>query len=180
MLLNLPHLDGLDLHGDERAQGPAPFAALFTQARQKGLATKAHAGELAGPESMQTIIDTLHLTRIEHGLTASEDEALMARLVAEGITLDLCPSSNLKLRVVENISAYPIRQLYEQGVRVTVNTDNPTILGVTLNSELQLLVDRFGFSPADLARLQINAFQAALISPPTREAILAEIDKLFN
>lgn len=91
VVLNLPGLDGLDLHGDERVQGPAPFAHLFAEARQKGLATKAHAGELAGPDSLQAVMETLQLTRIEHGVTAIQDEGLMSRLVTEAVTLDMCP-----------------------------------------------------------------------------------------
>lgn len=178
-VLHLPGLDGLDLHGDERVQGPAPFAHLFGQARQNGLATKAHAGELAGPASLQAVIETLQLTRIEHGVTAIQDEGLMARLVAGAVTLDMCPTSNLKLRVVEDKTAYPIRQLHQRGIRVTVSTDNPTILGCTLSDELYLLSEHFGFAPADLAQVQANAIQAALIPAATRAALLAELDRVL-
>lgn len=178
-VLNLPGLDGLDLHGDERVQGPAPFAPLFSEARQKGLATKAHAGELAGPTSLQTIIETLHLTRVEHGVTAIQDEALMSRVVAEAVTLDMCPTSNLKLQVVKDRTTYPIRQFHQRGIRVTVSTDNPTVLGCTLSDELQLLREHFGFSPADLAQVQVNAFQAALLPAVTRAELLAELDRFL-
>lgn len=178
-ILNLPGLAGLDLHGDENAQGPAPFARLFAQAKQCGLATKAHAGELAGPDSLATIIDTLHLTRIEHGVTAIQDERLMARLANEAITLDLCPTSNFKLRVVEDIITYPLKQFQQRGIRVTVSTDNPTILGCTLTDELHLLLRSGGLSLQDLAQLQINAFQAAIIPPARRSEILAEIDHIL-
>jgi adenosine deaminase len=129
---------------------------------------------------MQEIIDTLRLTRIEHGVTAMADEGLMSRLVAEAITLDMCPTSNLKLRVVEDITAYPIRQFHQRGIRVTVSTDNPTILGCSLTSELHLLVERFGFSLYDLAQLQINAFQAALMPAAMRAEILAELDQFLG
>ncbi len=178
-LLDLSELDGLDLHGDERIQGPVPFVQLFAQARQRGLALKAHAGELAGPQSLQAVIDTLQLTRIEHGVTAIEDERLMSRLIAENITLDMCPTSNIKLRVIEDMAAYPIKQFYQRGIRVTVNTDNPTILGCSLTDELQLLVDHFSFSYHDLAQLQVNAFQAALMPAARRVEILTELDKLL-
>ncbi|MCQ3972504.1 MAG: adenosine deaminase [Anaerolineae bacterium] len=175
-VLHLPELDGLDLHGDENAQGPAPFAPLFAQARQRGLATKAHAGELAGPQSMADIIDTLQLSRIEHGVRAMADEGLMTRLVSQAITLDMCPTSNLKLRVVDDPAAYPIRQFHQRGIRVTVNTDNPTLLGCSLTDELHLLVDCFGFSLHDLAQLQSNAFEVALIPAATRAQLLAEVE----
>lgn len=178
VILNLPGLAGLDLHGDERSQGPAPFAPLFALARQAGLATKAHAGELAGPPSMQAILDTLQLTRIEHGIRAIEDPGLMSRLAAETITLDLCPTSNIKLRVVEDRAVYPIKQFHEHGIHITVSTDNPTILGCSLTSELHLLTEHFGFSLRDLAQLQANAFQAALIPESSRAEFLAELDAI--
>jgi adenosine deaminase len=125
---------------------------------------------------MQNIIDTLQLNRIEHGVRAIEDEALMARLAAETITLDMCPTSNIKLRVVEDIEAYPIRQFYERSIRVTVSTDNPTILGCSLSDELQLLVEQWGFAFRDLIQLQRNAFEVALIHPAKRAEILAELE----
>ena len=178
-ILNLPKLDGLDLHGDENTQGPAPFADLFAQARQRGLATKAHAGELAGPQSLQDTIDTLQLTRIEHGVRAIEDEGIMSRLVTQAITLDMCPTSNIKLRVVEDLAAYPIRQFHLRGIHITVNTDNPTILGCSLTDELHLLVERFDFSLRDLAQLQSNAFRVALIPAAKRAELLAELDNIL-
>lgn len=179
-ILNLPGLAGVDLHGDEKVQGPAPFAHLFAQARQRGLATKAHAGELAGPPSMQATLDTLQVTRIEHGIRAIEDDGLMSRLAAQAITLDLCPTSNIKLRVVEDEVAYPIKQFHQRGIRITVSTDNPTILGCSLTGELNLLAEHFGFSLHDLAQLQANAFQAALIPAARRAELLAELDSITS
>lgn len=175
-ILDLPHLDGLDLHGGETVQGASPFRDLFARARERGLAIKAHAGELAGPSLMQDTMDTLQVTRIEHGVRAIEDEQLMARLVDQAITLDMCPTSNVKLRVVENAAAHPIRRFHERGVRVTVSTDNPTILGCSLTDELYSLVHELGFAPSDLADLQRNAFRVALVTPAERAGILAEID----
>jgi adenosine deaminase len=124
-------------------------------------------------------METLQLTRIEHGVTAILDEGLMSRLVTDAVTLDMCPTSNLKLRVVEDRAAYPIRQFHEWGIRVTVSTDNPTVLGCTLSDELQLLSEHFGFSPSDLVQVQANAFQVALIPVATRAELLAELDRVL-
>lgn len=179
-IFKTPNLDGLDLHGHEALQKPAPFAPIFIQAKQNGLLTKAHAGEHAGPQSIRDALDHLQVTRIEHGATAIWDEALMDRLAIEEITLDMCPSSNLKLRVVENIATHPIREFHQRGIRVTVNTDDPTLFGCTLSGELNLLAEKLHFSPCDLAQLQVNAFQVAKIPATTREAILAEIEQLLN
>ncbi len=178
-VLHLPGIDGVDLHGDETGQAPARFAALFAQARQQGLATKAHAGELAGPQIMEDTIDTLGLSRVEHGVRAIEDEGLLSRLIAEGITLDMCPTSNAKLGVVRDIAAHPIHQFHQRGIRVTVSTDNPTILGCNLTDELHLLVECLGFSQHDLAQLQVNAFRVALMPATRRAEILAEIERVL-
>jgi adenosine deaminase len=104
----------------------------------------------------------------------------MARLVNQAITLDMCPTSNLKLRVVDDLAAYPIKQFHQRGIRVTVNTDNPTILGCSLTDELHLLVHCFGFSLHDLAQLQSNAFQIALIPAVRRAELLAEVEHVWS
>jgi adenosine deaminase len=102
------------------------------------------------------------------------------RLIAAGITLDLCPTSNVKLGVVRSLGEHPIRTLYQHGVRVTVNTDDPTIFGCSLTSELQALIDHLGFSLVDIAHLQVNAFRVATLPPNIRAEILAEIGDLVG
>ena len=178
-VVDLPGLDGVDLHGDENAQGPEAFAPLFAEADRRGLMVKAHAGELAGPLSMWNTIDTLRLHRIEHGVTAAADEQLLARLLDEVVTLDMCPTSNVKLGVISDAGAHPIGRLHRRGIRVTVSTDNPTVLGCRLTDELHLLVGALGFSTRDLVQVQRNAFQAARLPEVARTAILAELDALL-
>jgi adenosine deaminase len=173
-----PNIDGLDLHGDETVHGPAPFAPIFAHARELGWQIKAHAGELVGPHSICEALDTLHVTRIEHGTTAMHDEALQERLTAEGITLDMCPTSNVKLRVVERIESHPIRRFLQRGIRVTVNTDDPSAFGCTLTSELHTLVERLNFTLPELAQLQVNAFNVAKMPTAKRESIINEIETL--
>lgn len=177
-IVDLPNLSGVDLHGDENAQGPAAFARLFAEARRRGLVVKAHAGELAGPASMWETLDVLRVRRVEHGIAAMQDDQLVAMLVAEAVTLDMCLTSNVKLGLVAETAAHPIGRLHRRGVRVTVSTDNPTILGCSLTGELQLLHTTLGFAPADLAQVQRNAFQVARLPEATRKQILAEIDAL--
>ena len=177
-LFKTNNLDGLDLHGDERLNDPAPYARIFAQARDQGWLTKAHAGELLGPHSIGATLDHLHVKRIEHGTTAILSETLMERLATEEITLDLCPTSNFKLRVVDDLTQHPIREFYRRGINVTVSTDDPTLFGSTLTGELQLLAEQLNFSHSDLAQLQINAFNAADITPAERAPVLAEIESL--
>ncbi|MFQ5575696.1 MAG: adenosine deaminase [Anaerolineae bacterium] len=178
-VLGAANLDGLDLHGDETVQGPAPFADIFAQARQNGLMTKAHAGELVGPRSVADTLDLLRVTRIEHGTTAVHDAALMARLADEAITLDMCPWSNVRLRVVNRLADHPILEFHRRGIPVTINTDDPTLFGTSLTHELLSLVSQLRFSLADLAAVQANAFRAAAIPAATRAGLLAEIDDLL-
>ncbi|MEM7030101.1 MAG: adenosine deaminase family protein [Chloroflexota bacterium] len=172
------NLDGIDLHGDERLRKPQPFADIFAKAQAQGLMTKAHAGELIGPQSIWDALDHLHVKRIEHGATAIFDEDLMERLALQEVTLDLCPTSNLKLQVVDKITDHPIRYFHEHGIKVTVNSDDPTIFGCTLSQELTLLVKKLGFSPADLAQLQMNAFEVADMADSQRQAIRDELKTL--
>jgi adenosine deaminase len=177
-VLSAPGLDGVSLHGDETAQRTADFADAFAEARRRGLLTKAHAGELMGPGSVVKALDLLGVARIEHGVRAIEDDALLERLATEGVTLDVCPWSNVRLRVVRDLLAHPIRRLHERGVRVTVNTDDPTVFGRTLSQEIVSLVDDLGFSPADAARLQANAFAVAAMPEAARDTALGEIEVL--
>ena len=177
-VLSAPGLDGLSLHGDETAQQTPVFVEAFAEARRRGLQTKAHAGELMGPASVAAALDLLGVTRIEHGVRAAEDDALVDRLAAEGVTLDVCPWSNVRLRVVKSLAAHPIRRLHERGVRLTINTDDPTVFGRTLSEELTSLVEDLGFTPVDLARFQSNAFAVAAMPAATRAALLAELTAL--
>ena len=94
------------------------------------------------------------------------------------MTLDVCPWSNVRLRVVKSLAAHPIRRLHERGVRLTINTDDPTVFGRTLSEELTSLVEDLGFTHADLARFQASAFAVAALPAATRAALLAELTGL--
>jgi adenosine deaminase len=179
-VLDAPALDGISLHGDETAQSIPHFVDAFAEARRRGLATKAHAGELMGPASVVQVLDLLGVRRIEHGVRAMEDPALVERLAAEAITLDVCPWSNVRLRVIRALAEHPMRRLHQRGVRVTVNTDDPTVFGRTLSQELASVVDDLGFSISDVARLQANAFAVADMPAAARDAVIAEIDALVR
>jgi adenine deaminase len=178
--LDAPGLGGIDLHGDEAVQSTARFREVFVEARRRGLATKAHAGELAGAASVAAALDLLGVQRIEHGVRAIEDDALVDRLAAEGVTLDTSPWSNVRLRVVGDLATHPIRRLHARGVRLTVSTDDPTVFGRSLTQELAGLVDTCGLSAAELAGLQVNAFEVAALPPEARTAVLREIAALVE
>lgn len=177
-VLNAP-IDGIDLHGPETPDSAKPYADIYAAARQRGLMTKAHAGEHQGPQSIADALDYLEVNRIEHGTRALEDEALLERIIEEQITFDMCPISNLKLCVVDDLATYPIPYYIERGVRLTVNTDDPTLFGNTLTDEILALIDVMGLSLTDVAELQKNAFHVAEIPDEKRHQILTEIDDLI-
>jgi adenine deaminase len=172
--------DGIDLHGTETSQSPKPYAEIFEHARERGFMTKAHAGELQGAPAVWEVCKHLKVPRIEHGTRAAEDDALVQYLIDEQITLDMCPTSNWKLRVVDDITTHPIKSFFQKGVRVTVNTDDPTYFGCSLTDELTLLVDKLGFTLPELAEVQKNAFRVVRIAEDERAAIFAEIDTLVR
>lgn len=126
------------LANDEVGHPPEPFAKAFRIATEAGLISAPHAGELVGPESVLGALDTLQARRIAHGVRAIEDPELVARLVAEQICLDVCPTSNLLLSVVPSLDAHPLKRLVEAGVRCTLNGDDPLLFGPGLLEEYVL------------------------------------------
>jgi adenosine deaminase len=173
--LEWKRLDGIDLHGYERIPLEAWTAEFWSQAREAGKHTKAHAGEFSGPESVREVLDTLHVQRIEHGVRSIEDPALVERLARGKIALDLCPISNLKLGVVPSLREHPIRSLIDAGVVCTVSTDDPIIFGNTLTQEYAVLASELGFSKRELAQVALNGFRIALCDP---SVVAAEVTQL--
>jgi adenosine deaminase len=151
---------------------------LWGRARSAGKATKAHAGEFGGPESVRQVLDELGVRRIEHGVRAIEDPALLVRLRDEGIALDVCPISNVKLRVVESFAAHPLRALLDAGVLCTVSSDDPISFGNSLTDEYVSLATHMGFSRSDLARIALNGFRVALCDSETLAPFRSELEAL--
>jgi adenosine deaminase len=139
------------LANDEVGHPPEPFAKAFRMATEAGLISAPHAGELVGAESVRGALDTLHARRIAHGVRAIEDPELVARLVAEQICLDVCPTSNLLLAVVPSLDAHPLKRLVEAGVRCTLNGDDPLLFGPGLLEEYQLARDVLDLTDDQLA-----------------------------
>src|SRR5438046_427666 len=128
----VPEVVGIGLGGPEEGFPPEPFAALFAEARRRGLHAAPHAGEAAGPASMRSALDALGAERIQHGVRAVEDLALLAELVERQIPLAVCPTSNLRLGVVPSLDAHPLRRLWDAGAIVPVNTDDPGCFATAL------------------------------------------------
>ncbi|NUQ37178.1 MAG: adenosine deaminase [Caldilineales bacterium] len=163
----------LGLGGNEVGAPPEPFAHAFAAARAGGLHSAPHAGETVGPESVWGSLRALGAERIGHGVRSSEDPALVAHLIEQQIPLEINPTSNLCLGVYADYAAHPLRRLWDLGAYVTVNSDDPPLFNTTLNQEYGVLIDQFGFGPAELEQISLNALRASFL-PPARKAALEE------
>ena len=132
---DVPGLVGFGVGGAEQGFPRSMFADQFARARAAGLHSVPHAGETTGPETIWDALQTLGAERIEHGISAVGDPRLLEHLVEHGIALDVCPTSNVALRVVPDLDAHPIRELVAAGVTVTVNSDDPPMFTTDLNTE---------------------------------------------
>ncbi|MGD0752128.1 MAG: adenosine deaminase [Anaerolineales bacterium] len=162
---------GIGLGGSEQRFPPEPFEKVYEQARRLGMHTTAHAGEAAGPESLWGAIHTLQVERIGHGVRAIEDEKLLAYLADTRLPLELCPLSNVRTGVVKSIDEHPARKLFERGLFITINSDDPKMFGNSLAEEYRVLEERLGFSRPELRSLILNAISAAWL-PPERKLVM--------
>lgn len=152
---------GIGMGGSEHLYPPEPFAEVFERARQMGLRTGAHAGEAAGADSVRATLQVLNVDRIGHGIRAIEDPATMDLLAEQRVPLEVCPLSNVATGVVADIESHPVRKLWDHGVMVTINTDDPGMFHNTLTEELVCLHEVFGFSADEIRRLTLNAIDAS-------------------
>lgn len=167
---------GWSIGGNEIGHPPEPFAPVFAAAREAGLGLMAHAGEVVGPSSVWGAIETLGVTRLGHGIRAAEDPALMAALRARGVVLDVCPSSNLLTGAVDTWAAHPLRRLYEAGVPVTINSDDPTFFATTLSEEYRRAILRLGLGVDDLCATVLTAARAGFLPPEQGAALAGRIE----
>ena len=167
---------GLD--SSEVGHPPAKFERVFAKAREEGFLIVAHAGEEGPPEYVWEALDLLKVNRIDHGVRSEEDKQLMARLIAEKMPLTVCPLSNLKLCVVNDMKEHNIRRLLQQGVHVTVNSDDPSYFGGYMNDNFIAIQQALDLSNEELKQLAINSFEASFISDQEKQKWIAEIKKI--
>jgi adenosine deaminase len=164
---------GVGIGGSEHEHPPEPFAGVYERARRLGLRTSAHAGEAAGAASVWGAVRALRVDRIGHGTRAREDEALLDYLAEHAIPLEMCPLSNVHTGVVGSLREHPIRDYFERGIVVTVNTDDPKMFGNSLAGEYALLESELGFSRDDVRFLILNGIHASWL-PEDRKRALAD------
>ena len=167
---------GFGLSNDER-RGPAQdFEPAFRIARRAGLLLAPHAGELVGPQSVTASLDVLHANRIGHGVRSVEDPALVERLAANGITLEVCPASNVALGVAPSAPAVPVRTLFGSGVPIALGADDPLLFGPRLVSQYEIARDVHDFTDAELAALARMSIQGSAAPGPVKDRLLAGVD----
>jgi aminodeoxyfutalosine deaminase len=169
-------LIGFGLGGPEVGVDRPQFGDVFAQARAAGLHSVPHAGETTGPQTVWDAIRDLGAERIGHGTSSVQDPDLVAYLAEHGIPLEVCPTSNIATRAVDRLENHPIRQLYDAGVVVTVNSDDPPMFGTTLNREYEIAAELLDLDEHGIADLAKNAVQASFLPDPDKTSLVAEID----
>lgn len=172
----LDRIDGVGLDSSEVGHPPAKFERVFARARSLGLKIVAHAGEEGPPAYVHEALDLLKVDRIDHGNRSLEDPALVARLAAEGMTLTVCPLSNLKLCVVGDIADHPLKTMLGAGLRATVNSDDPSYFGGYVNANYQAVADALDLSKDELLTLARNSFTGSFLGDADKAKHLAAID----
>jgi len=163
-------LVGWSIGGYEPDYPPEPYREVFAAARAMGLRVMAHAGEVVGPISVWGAMEALGCERLGHGIRSIEDANLLERLRERRVTLDISPTSNVRTGAVASFAEHPIRRLFDAGVLITVNTDDPTFFNTTLTDEYRLLVREYGFDADSISQLIFNSVQASFL--PEQEKLL--------
>ncbi len=165
---------GIDLAGDEAKYATEKFKELFDIIRKEGIPFTIHAGEARSYESVNNAID-FGAKRIGHGISSIQSDEVVNKLIRMGVTLEICPSSNIDTDVIKSIESHPIKQLVDNGVLVTINTDNRTVSNTNLNKEYELLRKTFGFSDEDFLKFNLNAINCAFIGEDEKRLLREEI-----
>lgn len=172
----LDRIDGVGLDSSEVGHPPSKFERVFARARGLGLKLVAHAGEEGPPAYVVEALDLLKVDRIDHGNRSLEDPALVRRLADAGLCLTVCPLSNLKLCVVDDIAAHPLRTMLDAGLAATVNSDDPSYFGGYVNANYRAVADALDLSKAELVTLARNSFTGSFLEDGERDRHLAAID----
>ena len=169
-----PSVIGIGLGGDERRCGSAPFREMYARARKAGLRLTNHAGETTGPEAIWEAL-SIGSERLGHALSAIDDPRLMEHLKAQSTCVELNPTSNVRTGVCPSFSAHPLRRYFDQGLLVTLNSDDPAFFGSDLANEYLLAHTEQGFSRDELRNLAVNSITASFLPDVTRRSWLSRI-----
>jgi adenine deaminase len=176
----LDRIAGVGLDSSEVGHPPAKFARVFAAAGDAGLKRVAHAGEEGPPAYVHEALDLLRIDRLDHGNRALEDPALVARLAAEQMTLTVCPLSNLKLCVVQDMAAHPIDRMLDLGLRATINSDDPAYFGGYVADNYRAVVAARNLGRSQIEALARNSFLGSFLDQPEMARQLERLDTLVG
>ncbi|MCY3621053.1 MAG: adenosine deaminase [Gammaproteobacteria bacterium] len=174
----IPYRDriaGVGLDSSERGNPPSKFAEVFRRAREAGFVPVAHAGEEGPAEYVREALHILKAVRIDHGNNALDDTDLVAELVRRRIPLTVCPLSNLKLCIVDDLASHPLKRMLELGVFVTVNSDDPAYFGGYVNDNYVAVAEALGLGRTDVVQLARNSFDASLLDDADKARLVGEL-----
>ena len=169
------HFIGVGLDSSEVGHPPEKFERVFARCRELGLKLVAHAGEEGPPEYMWQAIDLLRVQRIDHGVAALQDPLLMAELAHTRMPLTVCPLSNLKLCVVDDLRDHPLKKMLDAGLCATVNSDDPAYFGGYMNANFEQTVQALDLSREDVVQLARNSVEASFVSEQRRREMFDRI-----
>lgn len=167
---------GIDLAGDESRYACREYAPVFARAHEMNIPITIHAGEASGPQSVYDALDLFKARRIGHGIRSIEDAALVRRLAEEKIGLEVCLTSNLQTGNAVSYKAHPFLKLKEAGVKVTINTDDPTVSGIDLRHEWEKATVEYQLSPTVKKELLLNSVSAAFCDDTLKEKLRKQVD----
>ncbi|WP_034273430.1 adenosine deaminase [Haloechinothrix halophila] len=179
LLVAEPYLDrivGVGLDSAEVGHPPSKFTEVFQRAREKGLKVVAHAGEEGPPEYVREALDVLGAQRIDHGIRALDDPELVARLRREQIPLTVCPLSNVRLGVFGDIREHTLPRMLDEGLLVTINSDDPAYFGGNVEANVAAIREHLGITEKQLRELAANSVRASFLDEQEKERLLAEVD----
>lgn len=167
---------GVGLDSSEVGHPPAKFQRVFDMARAAGLKSVAHAGEEGPPSYVHEALDLLKIDRLDHGNRSLEDADLVKRLAQDEMTLTVCPLSNLKLCVVSEMTAHPIKTMLNAGLRATVNSDDPAYFGGYVNDNFKAIVEAVDLTEADIRQLALNSIDGSFMDVASKQKHRAAIE----
>jgi adenosine deaminase len=167
---------GIGLGGPEHDFPADPYEGIYQEAKERGFRLTAHAGEAAGAHSIRAAIEKLDTERIGHGLRAYEDPQLVSLLKERQIPLEMCVISNVKTGVCDAVESHPIKDYFQKGLLVTVNSDDPTMFNTSINQEYLVLAQQLRFTVNELKQLSINGLEASFLSDDDKKAMRVQFE----
>ncbi len=179
----LKHKDkiiGVGLDSGELGNPPSKFQNVFKKAAQEGFELVAHAGEEGPAEYVWEALDLLNVSRIDHGNRSMDDEKLVARLAKEQMPLTLCPLSNLKLCVIDDLKDYPLKEMIAKGLMCTLNSDDPAYFGGYLSQNYEDVANAIDLSKEDIYELAKNSFKASYLTEAEKQVYLNKVESFYQ